>query len=642
MKKIMLGTIILAAPLATISCNSVFNIKVNQDSLVWFTTEKKVVNGIPKEIKVPVPLTIDQYKVLSKNVDLFEGQTKLEFLDNDIKIFKGSDSILASKNSKSFKIIKPLNLKREYDEEENYESIYVGEDQQQNFDYNLLYKKIDFYFKDETDFGYKNWPTLESIVSKIVSVQLGESWTLAIPNFIPTKWIRAKSWIKNQEQISYWEDIILFTLKRYNLPKINRVKITPLGYAEYEATTLLSTPIFKIDLLDKNNKSIVSKENRDKTFIIINNQLVDATGKSPINDFLKKKDIETNFKDYNSKIDFNNNLNINDDEILFNEMVNVYKPTDGTMLKMKKNEFFLDLDYYEKYLHENFYKKATAKGFLWFVKRHFDKYYLSVPKHMQKVDKSYTIKNIEDIKLDDKYLNNSKSIFKITFEREKWNGSKSICHIYSIDLNQHYHTFDGYKVTNDLKFTGVEKYIWNESLGKTDKLEITKYIDPNEFFEKTLLKLLSLQVYEFDENLSLFDGSTMSQYEVHNLENNNKPITVLESYLGLRIFKYLISKSTNPEDWIENIKVEFKGISNTNPGTALIKVDFLDKNGNSMLNHTNQNKLIEWKGFKGTDMSSIYEQMKKYNIKSTSISEILENKDISNPNKIINYFTWKE
>ncbi|VEU69911.1 Uncharacterised protein [Mycoplasmopsis californica] len=658
MKKRSLFTIlpIFVLPVVTISCNSSFNFKQNQKILIFNSRQHDF-----REI-----FTQKQLQILNKYIPLFSNGNLLnvEVLDDNIKI---NDNLYSYKGRKPY----VLNFAKKND----FEYIQVSKrGTTKHFDYNMIFEDLEYIFDDDIK-HINSWPSISGIFNKICSISLHDAWNMIIPNFITPTWIRAKAWIKNTEQISYWEDLILFYLSNFDfgdLPKINRVKITPVEAIEKNivdsdgCNIYKNAPIIQLDFLDNNGVSLLDNTIRDNKYII---------GKKSHNgaEFLLEDNDENRanyisiFKNYNSKNDYLTTLNIMDDEILFNEYVNTNFYADSTLLKLN-DEMFIKNNYYESYVSPgNDYELVTARSFLWFLENKKDGFYIDVPEFRRHIDKEYKIKSKKihnkDNKKDNKnkenkkdnknkenkkdniYLNYSLNLIELEIEVTKQNNEKPKTYKwYSIDINNHYHDFNSYKTTLDFDFYAPpeNKYGWNPTFAKNNPQKdypITKFITPDEFYEKLLLKLMSVQIYKFANNLKVFDGEIMANYEAYKITKNKKPIELLKSYLGLDIFKYLISKSTNKDDLLHDIKIEFKGVSKTKPGTIELKVDFLDSQGKSMLSLENREKVIEWNGFKGSDNTHRLSQTSA----KFSLPFLLENKNKNfKEENILDFFEWKE
>lgn len=641
MKKILLSILSLSIiPITmTVSCSNDFSYSYNPQIKIFNST-----NIMPH-----TQFTNSQMKILNEFKPLFSNINKnaknqlkvLKFVENDIQISIGNNKVWVSEYIKNFKFVPKMKINFENVSGTTIGRINLTKSNVKNYDF--LFQDYLYSYSDSLSSREQHsWPNLSNIIEKITTIDLNDDWNILIPNFITPNWIRANAWIQNEEQIKYWEKIILFYLSEYTfdgLPEITNVKITPIKYIDNKKTVNTnyyrnkSAPVVKFDFFDKDGNSVLSKKQRNKEFIIAKN-LLEYTPENV------EKYISI-FRDYDSKSNFNHTLDIDDNDILFNEYLNTYWQG-VTLLKMKSNEVYKDLDYYESFVNpSNSYYHASANSFLWFLNYNRDLFYIEVPFFKRNVDKEYRIKKIE---FDHRYLNDTRSLLKFTIEVIKHNGNKKEYTWYSIDINNHYHTFAPYKLTNDLDFYSPHKYRRPHHLKFNDKYPITKVVDPNAFYENTLLKLLSLQIYKFDENLTIFDDQIMRDYEGFKIQNNTKPLHILKGYLGLDIFKYLIGRSPKEEDLLNDIKLEYLGISPTKPGVVLLKVDLLDKTGKSLLSKENQQKIIEWQGFKGTNFTKIEKQIKDNNLQDLSIYYLIKsfNKNLKKPNTIIAYFNWKE
>ncbi|MCS4536987.1 hypothetical protein NXS15_02520 [Mycoplasma sp. CSL7475-4] len=627
-KRLLLLTPIISIPFVAASCSNNFSIEVNS-KIEYGVFDNNLLSSYTKQqleiINQYTPiLTSKQFKVKSNDI---------KFEQDDIVVKNNNKSEKISKFIPNFKYLKPLKL--HFVTNGNFKYIQGDQSVDDLTSYDVLFQKYDYVFGNTQ----ANWPDIFSIVKQIASSELNDSLNILNPNFISTRWMRAKAWIKNDEQIKYWEDLILLELKRFsfsNLAQIARVKITPVSFIEgIRDDRFVNAPIIKIDFLDQNNQSLLSKQIRDQEWIIglKNNQYLLKNTEQNRNTYTSL------FRDYNSKSNFNHTLDIDDDEILFNEYVNGYFGSE-TLLKYT-NPLALTDNQYEYYVNPSYnFNKVTARSFLWFLNNDEKYFKLEVPSWRQHIDAKY---EIVDKKIDHKYLNDTNSLIELKIKVTTQKGEVKYFKWYSIDINAHYHTFAKYKITPDLNFRNPLTYGWKEGLPKEQKNSVNEIIDPNVFFEQILLKLMSIQVYRIRNNLTIFDNVPMSKFEAHRVQDRKVIIETLKSLLGLDVFKYLIGQNSSEETWVDDISVEFVGLDDE-AGCVLLKVDLLDKNKKTLLSSQNQEKIIKWYGFNGVDNTKINNQISTYNIEDLSLEYLLKNNNekLADVNNIINYFTWKE
>ncbi|QBF34566.1 hypothetical protein EG856_01325 [Mycoplasmopsis phocirhinis] len=627
-KQLFILTSIFSLPIVAASCNNNFSIQIN-NKIEYGVFHNNLLNSYTK----------DQLQIINQYTPIFVSKENkinsqdIIFEQNNILINKDNKKEKITKFIPKFKYLQPLKLHFVNNGDFKY---IQGDHSLDNLDsYDVLFEKYDYIFEQTQ----ANWPDIFSIFRRIASSELNDALNILNPNFISARWMRAKAWIKNEEQIKYWEDLILLELKRFqfsNLKPIAKVKITPVSYIEeIRNDEFVNAPIIKIDFLNENGESLLSKNIREQEWIIGFKN----------NDFLLKNNTENQqtykslFRDYNSKSNFNHTLNIDDDEILFNEYVNAYFGSQ-TLLSYT-NPLALTDNQYEFYVNPSFnFNKATARSFLWFLNNDEQYFNLEVPPWRKHIDAKY---EIIDKKINNEYLNATNSLIELKIKVTTKHGEIKYFKWYSIDINAHYHTFAQYKITPDLNFKNPILYGWKEGLPKEQKNLVKKVIDPNVFFEQILLKLMSIQVYRFKDNLTLFDNVPMSKFEAHRVKNRKIIIQTLKTLLGLDVFKYLIGLNTDQNTWIDDISVQFNGLCDE-PGCVLLKVDLLDKNKNSLLNLQNQKKIIKWYGFNGADNTSINKQISKNNIEDLTLEYLFKNNNekLTNANNIIDYFAWKE
>ncbi|WP_029608742.1 MAG3240 family lipoprotein [Mycoplasma simbae] len=613
----------------TLACNNSFSLQKNQNIVYKINNNQSYFDIFTAEqLKI-----IAQYQPVFSRVNNVELSTKnSSYEDNILKVNTNSNNFSVNLKSQGYIPAAPISL--ELVNENGFE--YIKQADKTNLaSYDVLFNNIDYLFKTEN----VDWPSINSIFKRLISVELNDSYNILNPNFIPSSWIRAKAWIKNQEQISYWEDFILLELKRFDfgdLNPIHKVKITPVSYIDsVDESIYKNTPIIKIDFLDSQNRSLLSESIRDQEWIIGQN-----------NEEFLLKNTEQNrnlytsvFRNYNSKSDFNHTLDISDDTVLFNEYVNPYFG-DVTILKYV-NEFALNQNQYEVYVNPTYeFNHVTARSFAWFLKTAYKDFIIEVPSWRRDIDKEYRLKNIS---INNDYLNGTESLIELEIEVTKQSGDKKIYKWYSIDINAHYHTFARYKISPDLNWHDPNLYGWEPNIDKSQTIKPTQITDTNEFFELILPKLMSLQVYKLRNNLSLFNNRTMDKYEAHLVLTNHGFWNQFKTRLGLDVFKYLIGNSLEQNYWVEDISLQVVGLDK-DPGTVLIKADLLDNNKNSLLNEQNRSKILKLSGFNGTDYSRINNQINKYNIEEIALDYLLQHNGLKlkDKNNVVDYVFWKD
>ncbi|TQC54165.1 hypothetical protein E1I18_00095 [Mycoplasmopsis mucosicanis] len=647
----------LTLPIATISCNSVFNAEINKNITYKLSDNKNIFDTF----------TLEQLKLINKYQPIYSSINGVNLTSNDIKF--SDHEIAINYNSKLTKTtqkpVQKLNLVIQKQNDFSYiKGSYSEPTNLTNYD--ILFEQKDYLFEqDDVDS-----PDINSILKRLTSENLNSAYNTLNPNFIPAEWIRANAWKLNTEQIKYWEDYILLDLLRFNfgnLKPIARVKIDVVGLINKNKNSNYKiAPIIKIDLLDKDNKSLLNKY-KDKEWVLA------KTKKSSVNELVRylipKENYEQNkfqsvFRNYDTKSDFSSTLDIDEDEVLFNEYVNGYIG-DITLL-MYKNQRSLHDNQYEFYVNPSKkFNHATARSFLWFLKHDgsldthnysqitsnnkLNKYFeIEVPKSRKNIDKKYIIK---EAKINNKYLDGSHSLIEILVEVQRLHDLQpKFYKWFSIDFNSHYHTFAKYKTKPDFDFDDNKNRYGFVSINREKgdfKVKKEQIIDPNDFFEKALLKLLSLQVYKFKDDLSLFDNKPFSSYEAHKILKNEYFWEQFKTGIGIDLFKYLIGKNTDSNTWIDDIAIDKDSIKvDEEPGTITFKIDFLDNKRKSILNEKNRSKVIKFYGFNGTNKTLINKQISQHNIISSNLDyilDILEDKNTNDKqNKIIDYFAWKE
>ncbi|AIA29541.1 lipoprotein [Mycoplasmopsis californica] len=629
LKKIaFLAPISIMTVITTLSCNHSVKLAKNE-KIVYKTTQNNSIYEI---------FTFDQLKIINDFQPIFSKVNNQLLKSSDIT-FKNNDIYIKNKYRLSRitpNIRFPKKIKLELKKKNDF--VYIEESNKSNLDtdqYQFLFKNYDYIFKTENI----DWPGINNIFSRIAKSALNDDLNILIPNFIPPSWIRAKAWIKNNEQIEYWEKLILLELKRFDFGQLNsieKVKITPVSYIEkVEGKVLKNAPVIKIDFLDKDNKSLLPNEIRQQEWIIGN---IDNLFLLP-NNVQNRQKFQSLFKDYNSKSDFNHTLDIDDDQILFNEYINPYFG-DITILKYR-NKYTLNDNQYELYVNPQYnFNHATARSFAWFLKNQYSNFEISVPQWRKNIDAKYTLKNV---KINNKYLNGTQSLIELDVEVTRINGTKKMYKWYSIDINAHYHTFAQYKTSADFDWNSNLVYGWNEKIEKDIKIKPKEVVDPNVFYEKILPKLMSIQIYRLKNYLALFNNRPMDKYEAHLALKNSDFWEQFKTKLGIDIFKYLVGTSIQEKDWVDDFAIQIIGLDNQ-AGSILVRVDLLDKDKKSLLNTQNRTKILRIGGFNGYDFKLINEQIAKYNIEEINLEYLIKNRalKLKNPNNIVDFVTWKD
>ncbi|CAC13779.1 LIPOPROTEIN [Mycoplasmopsis pulmonis] len=445
----------------------------------------------------------------------------------------------------------------------------------------------------ENDFKTKNiiskaYPDLHWILGTIQKLTTNGIFQKILPNLIPTKQIRSEQWAEDDsiEQHEYWQWLIKLYLKYFDTSKLSS-SIEDVKIKNIKALDK-TTVSFNIDLLDKNGKSLISKQSLETKFYL--------------NDFKSQWKINGL-----SHVGFD--FYINDEQKLFNEYLN------NPIFSFKENNFFNFNNFDDFIVSISEYDRFTSKAFKFFLEKYFnDLVKLEVPDHKKNEDFKYEILDLQNggIKYDD-LIFKSKQTLKLSVKVTKKNGQTKIYPWYSPDFNLHQHIFKGYKPSDDkldLLTTKVDDWTWsNESYFdlQNQKVQLPLGLDANSFFEKNILNLLNLQDIKLKERILPFFNKTKKEIDVIEIEKNPEILDYLETYLAKDIFLFLIgNKENNFESGIEKVKISYRGYDENESGIILINIDFLDANGNSLLNKKNKSKIIKYGGFKGFDF-------KKYN-----------------------------
>lgn len=420
------------------------------------------------------------------------------------------------------------------------------------------------------------FPNINIILEKILKEHENGHFKNLLPNFIPFYKIRSQSWVENIEQQEYLAWIIKLYTNYFNLApqnqKVAKVKLI-------NVKNLNGAVSFGLDYLDKNNNSLLNQNSKNKLFQIQN-----------FRQYIESPDLRS----------ISMSIPLNEPKVLFNEYLNNVEWNFA-------NNFFQLNNFDDFILYTEQYKRYTAKSFKNYLKKYWQKtIFLPVPEYKKNEDLKYEIDSIE---YDNSVLKAQNGL-KVNIKVVKIDGQEKIYPWLSYDFNSHQHVFKGYHYTDDSNIDSRHNlWTWSNKqfFGDFSKNPILpEGIDPNNFYEKNILTFVNFAFQRMQNNIFEFNNKKINQTDVSELKYNSNIVEYLEDYLNLDILSYLIGNLQN--DFvlgIDKIKVTYLGVSLQKAGIINLKIDFLNKNNQSILNEYNQNKIIELGGFKGFNFQKI-------------------------------------
>lgn len=463
----------------------------------------------------------------------------------------------------------------------NPNDIYIqySQDEDKN---NAFYLNTEFEKKYQTQTFV---PDIQMSIFKILSNK--QNFNQAIPNWIDINAIRSFAWVKNKEQVSYLEDLLTIHLKAFDIKsndnrEFHKAKFTNVKNTDFEVT-------FNVELLDKNEKQITNNKNETTFFI-------------------------NNFLNYAKATPLRLNIKNNDTEVLFNEYLNF------PSLDFKTNPFlFIG---YDNFVDGTFdlNKLYTAKSFASFLTRFPELVDLKVPYEKRLEDEKYELTN--KIEYAD-FPSNTYSVLKLEVKVTKKNGNTEVYPWYSIDINRHYHLFKGYATSLLLNYR--HNQLWSfinlRRLANPDFI-VPEGIDPNTFYENSILNIVSFTFWKQRNNLAIWNNKEMIENEAFDtLLNSQRSLKYIENEISNIVLTFLIgNKKGDFLSGIKDIKLEY--VNFKNPGSLEIKINFLDYNNNSLLSKLNQNKVISVNYFKGANIKNINKWVKANSNSSISLNNV--------------------
>lgn len=358
------------------------------------------------------------------------------------------------------------------------------------------------------------------------------------PNLIDIKNIRSISYLNNTEQIFYLENLIALNLNRYSIDSKNQnfnVKIKDIH--SIEDNTAIK---FKIELNGKNiDNEFYLKGFFSYKYVNNNYNFEDDDNKVRFNEYLS--DIKMNFSDKRFNI-------INFDSLVDNP--------------------------------RNSYNLLT---FIKLISDFSQSVELEVPEYRKNIDKSYKLI----------FKPNKTSLTKEMFQDyfftvivTKNNGEVQYYDWNSINFTNHYHLFNGYKDSNNIRF----------SYPSTTSIKFNN--DPNEFVREKLSQILIETFDKYKDNLLVFNNKRMNEIEAYEFINYMpESIKFIQFQVYKEVIQYFPPK--NIENYLTEVKFLNFNIDKSIPGKIYFNIDLLNNNNQSLIDQKTRQITFEISGFKG-------------------------------------------
>lgn len=394
------------------------------------------------------------------------------------------------------------------------------------------------------------------------------------PNLISPDNIRIQAWKINQEQKTYFEVLLKFYLQGLKIKDLDSVRVT-------------------FNELDKINIALLDS---NQNYLFDNWQ--------NINFELPK------FRDYNKNKTFPNKfaLNINDSEVLFNEYIKNHN------LSFKSNPLLINT---VENIIDNvpIYKRATSKGLISTLYKMQDSTEIKVPFYKQDEDLKYQINWTKTLEHPwTNFLNNSYTIVPLYIDVFKKNGTVQTYKWYSIDFNNHRHIFDGFYLEPNLDFDIQKKYsLANFSqFEQNQEMHFESQINLKSFLETNLLNILNFYLNDNFDNLSLWNGQSMNNFDPFNFQNkfsSHKQFHFLSILISLILNSFLFSFENNK--LIEPIVANFSQIQINDKQAGTIETNLeIRKLRDFQLIYKSPKILIS--GFNGFNLDNLKKFKKEY------------------------------
>ncbi|VEU76433.1 MAG3240 family lipoprotein [Mycoplasmopsis columboralis] len=390
----------------------------------------------------------------------------------------------------------------------------------------------------------------------------------SIPNLIDLTDIRFIAFKQNIEQQNYWNKLMTFYLKAFDIPNFSQ------AYLNFHDDQTVS-----INLLDSENRPIYKNWEQIK-FVL------------------------PDFKNYNRRKTWNRNfeLEITDNEILFNEK---FKDAD---FSLKSNPLLVS-SFEDIIENSSILKKISIKGL--FVLLNYLNKYIQITNDF-KVNWEDTFSSLHDLP-----LKNSGIVAPLIVEKDnqkfKW---------YSIDFSKHKHVLNGFYIQNNLDFNKsfdftLSKYDLFES---ENKMQIKSSLKLEEFINNNLQQILNYFIFQNKDNLNIWNGMKMSEFEPQQLENSfleENPINWILLQVSVLINSYLFEYENQNGFTPMMLKLKSFNADNSQLGTLDIILDLVDLKRNKVIISNISSHL---KGFKGYD----YNKLKDFNPSEFKLNEYQE------------------
>lgn len=613
LNRFILGSALSFAPIISASCVQKQEVPF-EDKLIESKYENSSIIGLKDK---------DLLKLNLNQIKYFIEQTNKLRLKNNFElkqVVKENDNLFLSINNKKYSLksfLKSVNdnwdiLSKNWEIVTNKNNSLIRKGNNST-DVNVFFENDNSDFKNLGYVNYvkrlfkskynnlanasKNLPDLQMILQVAISGSNRFSiWKNQLSsNLLRIENIFDENAILNQFK-EYFEKQATFYLKAYKIvnkenKEFEKLIITSKEKEEYKGKNILK---IKVDLLDKNNQSILNNDQKNKVFYLM--------------DFQDSNPRYHAFQKYGN-FEIDSSLETNEkSKSLFNEMFK--EPT----LSFGKNLFnFNDFD---SLMHPSKpYLGFNLNSFMQFYNAYKEKVKINVP------DENYEVK-IKEIKFD-KILNNSHSIGKAIVEiKNKKTNRVQEANWFTIDFTYaHKHIFDGFYIQNKLDCDPLKNdeffsYYINKGIGANNELKLPEGINAEEFYNTNLIDIVNFIIYQNRDSFNIWNNKKMNKNSVLEIIQNKaefeKKISTLISQYVLKFF--INNKKPGYEELIKEVKVTIDPNNDYDAlkygvGKLPIRIDFINHKNEDMIKNISERKFLLG-GFVGYDFSDIEAKLK--------------------------------
>ncbi|MBN0919485.1 MAG3240 family lipoprotein [[Mycoplasma] gypis] len=443
-----------------------------------------------------------------------------------------------------------------------------------------------FYKKNYDLVGLETFADIQSILFKIsYDIHTGFFNDIYSSDFLQGiffdfSWIRARSWLRDPLQKEFIEMLLLTYINSFNTDAVGLdIEFNDDIIENYDGDLIG----FKLKLYDQEGNQLVREENQNKTFYLMGFR---------------------NYK-YNKKYGVGEKLK---EENIFNEyLVN-------PVLKFRYDNLFLvsDINSFINNLDDP--RFISGRGLNYFLNKWGrDLIQIDVPEYKKNTDLAY---NFIESEITNYF--GTQQVLRAKIEILKRDGTKEYWWWLSSDFDDHGHKLKG-MITDLLNQQIINEYdkhtpmfnppknFFNLEFGKLKKVNFQSP-NINDFFNSNLFKAIleasdksKYNQFPLNKYTRLWNGKIKADFEASWVHNQSLAVKYLETLINFYSLEYALNISKdNINTGLYKIQVEVLPTP-YKAGVVELKLHFLDKDNNELLNQENQNTKIYWNGFKGFD-----------------------------------------